>query len=37
MQYVANPTAAIVAPHIVVTEMIAEGLTIKQLFALIDI
>lgn len=37
MQHVANPTAAIVAPDIVVTVMIAEGFTIKQLFALINI
>lgn len=37
MQCVANPTAAIVAPHVVVAVMIAEGFTIKQLFALINI
>lgn len=37
MQCVANPTTAVVAPHIVVAVMIAEGFTIRQLLALIDI
>lgn len=37
VQCVADPTAAIVAPHVVVTVMVAEGFTIKQLLALIDI
>lgn len=37
VQRVANPAAAIVAPHVVVTVMTTEGFAIQQLFALIDI
>lgn len=37
MQYVANPAAAIVAPHVVVTVMTTEGVSIQWLFAFINI